>query len=982
MLHDRDELLALVEQLVGLELREDRHPRNSRKGTPPVVLAQGRRGSGKSAALDEIFAAYRNRVPEARLDLASERYAAADGAGRAPGLPLLRWRDEWPASRQGTGHPGWDTPLLRLLRDAKWELELHIPDNGRLRFPRLDVAQLALASWQREWKPDTEITVAQARHQLNRAREAVGGKDKAEHEMAVEWIADVLSEFSGTTVGFPADVFVKATVSAFLQRTLPGLGRTLTVLGKSLTRRGPDVPVKWHEQFDRREPGDGYDALITLARDWSAPGHRRRHEQRLVSAFLADLGAEYTGLAGMNRAVPPLVLLDNADASPAGERFLALARTDRARAKGDGDPLILVAVAPETFRLPGASGALMTGSPAGAAAGPVTGRDAGQLARRVALTPLADDAVDRELGQANSFELPPDFPLLIHRLTGGLPQGVRALAQAVAGAVPAHPPPGGQARAVPLRGADLLDLRAAPGDARDGPGDSSGGPGDAGGEAGEGRGGPGDGRDGLGNGISGPGDRASGLGGAGAPAHDADAAGHGTSAARDDANGPAYGADPAGDGTGGPGKGTGGSGDGTSAPGFRASGPDGADLAGHGRGGPGDGANGPAYGADPAGDDAGAPGNGTGALGNRTSGTDDGKDGPGSGASRPGDGAGAAGNRTSGTRNGTSGPNDGTSRPGQHAGGSGDGADAPGGGTRFATARAKRGGATIRPSVAALLLERLIPDDVWRSRLALLSCARDDAEARALLAPLTPADRVRFAVSDAEELLEENDWLDPRPPAGRESCRCAPPGAGYFIGDAFLRTLLRHQLAATGGQAAAAAAHVTLRDLYGEAGTGLLASTEPPRLYHCLALGEAGYVTGRLHAAFAGSDPQAWLAALVHAAAAPHPRAAPRPAGQAAGGGDDPRREVALGGGDAAAPTSDPVYLSVNRLLHAAWYLHDPLVSPEGAAEEVIETLAGELRSLARTHPRGYGVLFRASRGWPRRLRAWDQSYCPTTEGE
>ena len=72
-----------------------------------------------------------------------------------------------------------------------------------------------------------------------------------------------------------------------------------------------------------------------------------------MSAFLADLNAEYTGLAGMNRAVPPLVLLDNADASPAGERFLALACADRARAKGDGDPLVLVATAPDTFRLPG-----------------------------------------------------------------------------------------------------------------------------------------------------------------------------------------------------------------------------------------------------------------------------------------------------------------------------------------------------------------------------------------------------------------------------------------------------------------------------------------------------------------------------------------------------------------------------------------------------------------------------------------------------
>ena len=96
------------------------------------------------------------------------------------------------------------------------------------------------------------------------------------------------------------------------------------------------------------------------------------------------------------------------------------------------------------------------------------------------LTPLADDAVDQELGKADPFELPPDFPLLIHRLTGGLPQGVRALAQAVTSALPAHPPPGGQMSAGPLRAAGLLDLRAGPSDAAGRSGDSGSGSGDSG----------------------------------------------------------------------------------------------------------------------------------------------------------------------------------------------------------------------------------------------------------------------------------------------------------------------------------------------------------------------------------------------------------------------------------------------------------------------------------------------------------------------
>ena len=771
MLHDRDELFALVEQLVGLELDDDRRPHNVHKGTPPVIVAAGRRGSGKTAPLERIFTAYESRVPQARLDLAGERYAEAGGHRPDSGLPLLRWRAEWTGSRAGPGsRPGWDTPLLRLLRDVKWDLEQQVHDNGRrLRFPRLDIAQLAIASWDRDWQRDTDITLADARKQLNAAREAVTGKDAAEHDdVAVGWITDVLSGFSGNLVEHPADIFIQATVSAFLQRTLPPLRRVLSGFAKGRHGRGSDVPVRWHGQFGSQQPKDGYDSLVTVARDWSDPGRRRRHEERLVAAFLADLRAEYTGGAGWNRAVRPLVLLDNADASPAGRRLVSLAHDDRAKTAGEVDPLVIVAAGPGAFDL--------------------AGQPSGQPPRHLTLAPLGEDAVARELGRADSWRLPSDLPRLIQRLTGGLPAGVAVLTQAVTGAAP-----------------DTGAAQTASGTA----------------------GGTGAGKTGAGNAAAGllP---AAGL----------------------------------------------------------------LDL-------------------------PSAPG-------------DDGESGA-TGESR--------------------GP------------------------------RARRGDGPARSSVTSLLLKHLITDDTWRSRLALLSCARDDAEARILTGLLVPAARVRFVVSDAEELLDDNDWLAPGPPAGRERCRCGPPGSGFFVGDAFLRTLLRHELGVTGRPVSAAKAHTALRDRYGGPGAGLLSSTEPSRLYHCLALGEAGHVAGRLHAAFEGSDAQSWLAALVHAAAAPYPHPGTGSSAGPGPDGDDPRRRVAFGG-DADEPDADLTYLSVNRLLHAAWYLHDPLVSPEGAADEVIDTLADELRSLARSHPRGYGVLFHASRAWPRRLRAWDQSYCPTTEGE
>ena len=747
VLHDREELFTVVEQLINLEMRENRHPRNSHKGVRPVVLALGRRGSGKTAALNEIYEAYSHRVPQAFVDLAAERYVEVGAGPRNLSLPLLRGRGGRPSSRR----PGWDTSLLRLLRALKWDLELDIPDNGRLSFPRLDIAQLAIASWQRDWRRDTRISPTQAQQQLNRAREAVSGVEKAEHDdTAVAWISDVLSGLSGAAASFPVDVFIEATVSAFLERTLPQVGSTVSTFIQRVTRHGPEVPVQWHGHLGSGESTDPYDALITLARDWSDPNRRKRHEARLVSAFLADLSAGYTGLAGMSRAALPLVLLDNVDASPAGARFLALTLADRGRAGRKPDPLLLIATAPETFAVPGPV----------TAAGP----------RSIALAPLADDAAVRELGQADPWDLPADFSLLVHRFAGGLPLGVRLLTRAAVGTVTASPDPAATApgTGTPWPGmSGLLDLPAP---------------------------------------------------------------------------------------------------------------------------------------ADPAEEPAGA---------------------------------------------------------------------------RAATAKAAHGGGTRSASlqpVTELLLKRLIPDETWRTRLTLLSCARDDAEARALLAKLMSADQVQFVVSDAEELLLDNDWLAPDQLAGQSRCQCAPPVSGFFVGDAFLRALLRHQLEVTGKPMPAATAHATLRDLYGAPGSGALTSEEQSRLYHCLALGEARQVVDRLHTAFADSDPVTWLATLAHAAAAP----SPRPAAPVPGSEEDPRQAIAAGGGKPVG--TDPVHLSINRLLHAAWYLHDPLVSPEGEAEAAIERLADELRTLAREH--GHGVLFPASRDWPRMLREWNQSYCPTAEGE
>jgi hypothetical protein len=736
LLFDRGELFTLVEQLVGLALEDDRHPRDRRKGTPPAVLATGGRGAGKTAALEAVERAYSKRVPRVLVNLAEERFA---GTGGAPA----------------------DEPLLVLLRELKWRLEYEVRDNGRLRFPRLSIGLLVIQTWKPGWRPGSTMTLQEARQKLDRELDLVtrlahpdpgedgAGEEGGRHEeRAAAWVADVLGDFGGSLAQYPVDIFVRATVSAFVEWTLPGLGRTLTGVARRLTRQHPSTPLRWWAECDPDASGGWVEALINLALNWHLGGdYRARAERELVKALLADAGAEYTGTAGLTRAGRPLALLDNLGGAPmghrpaggqdaaarpaAGRRFLELVLDCRTEPRAGADPVVIIATESAAFRLEQEE----AGTPYPAAA-----------LLRVPLTALDRDDAHRLLAGADPWRLPADLGRLVHRLTGGLPLGVDVITRAVVRAAPGGParPPGAAA----VTAAGLLGLPAA----------------------------------------------------------------------RD----------------------------------------------------------------------------------------------------------------------------------------RGDGGDR---------------------SVAGRLLRQLVPDDGWRSHLVLLSAARDAAEAQALVTAHVPQDQDHSLVPNAERLLADNGWAGPAlpsaarlDPARPDAARPGPRGGdGYFVADAFVRTLLLHQLSSPGAAVSAVAAHTVLRDLYGPDGSGLLSAGEPARLYHCLARGDAGYVTGRLHASFADSPAQGWLEALVRVVAAPC--AAYR----------DTSRRAALGRRDDSA--RDRLYRSISRLLHAGWYLTDPLVSPTGEGE-VVAALRTELFFLAKEHPRGNRVLSRAALEWPARLLAWDQGYFPTPEGD
>jgi hypothetical protein len=409
LLYDRTKLFDLVASLAGLAMQEPRRVTEGHRSDPPVVVIGGGRGMGKTAALKAISNAYGNRVPRSYLDLANRRYAP------------------------GHGDPNSGTsPLLRVLQDLQWDLEQKVRRGGELRFPRLSLVLLAIATWQ----PDEEITLAQARKRLAEAGESVARIARvgaaARSDWANDWVSDVVSELAAVAVPAPAKIFVKATVRAFT--------------AKALGRGDRESSLAWHEDFDPATPGDGYQALIAVSRDFHLGGDfRARAEETLVAAFLADVRAGCQSMVGrLVRAGFPLALLDNIHAHPVGLRLLELVLSRRAQPRAD--PLVIVAAGPENL-----AARLAALVPADR---PVRSAD---LLAPVELTRLDQHVVLRMLDRADPRRLRPDLPHLIHRLTDGLPLGVDIITRAVAVAAPA----GGQYPIGPaLDGSTVLALPA------------------------------------------------------------------------------------------------------------------------------------------------------------------------------------------------------------------------------------------------------------------------------------------------------------------------------------------------------------------------------------------------------------------------------------------------------------------------------------------------------------------------------------------
>uniref|UniRef100_A0AAU3GXX9 ATP-binding protein n=1 Tax=Streptomyces sp. NBC_01401 TaxID=2903854 RepID=A0AAU3GXX9_9ACTN len=272
-------------------------------------------------------------------------------------------------------------------------------------------------------------------------------------------------------------------------------------------------------------------------------------------------------------------------------------------------------------------------------------------------------------------------------------------------------------------------------------------------------------------------------------------------------------------------------------------------------------------------------------------------------------------------------------------------------------------------SAGEALLEALVPQPQLRAHLVPLALAHDRAAAHALTAVAVPADGglPGAALPTAALYLEEEHWTEDDVEGSDSGEAGDGPGAG-FVTDPFLRALLVHEARRVCAMAGPGQRWADLHGLLAEHHEERGAGHEPDVLRHTLALGDAEPVVSTLTEYFNGWRADRWLEALPHVATAPHP---PREEWT------DHRVEIARGAHDHRYAQADDVHRSVNRLLHALWYLSETYAEP---LDDLCDDIGSELAFLSMRHPSGRAVLNEAARSWPAAMR--ERRPCPTKRPE
>nr|WP_223183469.1 MULTISPECIES: hypothetical protein [unclassified Streptomyces] len=371
---------------------------------PPVTVFTGGRGTGKTALLKEVRNRYKGHTPLALVDCA---------------------RIEPPADHG----PGW-TPVTGALAELAVQLSPKVPGASPVRFPRLSLGLVAVASlaWSRE---DDE----RARRDLLRLGPLLATVD-ATRGAAANWVGKVLAKLAATfaeaTVPI-AGLLAEATVETVLEEVFGRLQRSAEA---------------WYGGY-RNAGGRGEAGLRQLAIDFELDGRRRREaEDFLVGALTEDLLRAYTGFRRGSRVGRPLLLLDNAH-EPLGRRLVEPVL--RARAEGRRDRIVVLA-ASRIRDHEGLRQATRTRLPETAHRAPCPrGSSVGSGILAVELTPLSPAQTRAVFDRYDpAGRAPAELARAVHRLTGGRPLGVALLGRAAGEVEPRL-----RARLTPGR---LLDL--------------------------------------------------------------------------------------------------------------------------------------------------------------------------------------------------------------------------------------------------------------------------------------------------------------------------------------------------------------------------------------------------------------------------------------------------------------------------------------------------------------------------------------------
>ncbi|MCA1673290.1 MAG: hypothetical protein LC799_14190, partial [Actinobacteria bacterium] len=345
---------------------------------------------GKTALLSALDELLDQRVPHARLDFEANSRAA----------------------------------VPQVLSALAFDLSRKCPRYGGLQFPRFIVGQLVIGL-------ELDLTHhARARRQVVEALKGQRG---------VTAIREVLVETAGSVLGMVGLHFNPPTSAVRL-------------IVRWLTERVPGQRVvlgafqNWYGHRDLGLRNDPIDMLVDLnhwATDVEDEGNRRRIDELLWAAFLADLRAEFGRRRWADeRVLNCVVLLDNADTELATRFLNQLVRARSQRAVGeqdDADPLSVVVTS---------RGALLADVPlADQAQLPPEGTRSASDSHatdwsrcwwlQYRLPDLTDDEVGRAVtDMALTWGDNQRLTQVVYQLTGGHPASTRLVLEAIAKAPP------------------------------------------------------------------------------------------------------------------------------------------------------------------------------------------------------------------------------------------------------------------------------------------------------------------------------------------------------------------------------------------------------------------------------------------------------------------------------------------------------------------------------------------------------------------